>query len=441
MRPLGIMKLTVILSIILVISGCKEATRDEKEFNDAKRYADTGSYLGQIMLGEHYQKGHGTEADTNKAIGCYFRALELIQAEKEKFPTTLEGWKQLAAKEPHERKIDYLLGLYFEGMFRSNNGEIKMEAVTETIAVDQNEARKWYEKAIKGDWSGENLNAYMQLVELSNSAKSERDYLETASAKGSAEAKYELSKKLIYEKDDEIVYENGRRFHMISDSKDYKFTQDTSRLFSGLNLMKKSSELGCSVASGHLYEIYSNWRLNSPLGKDEKLAWLYRRKQDEQLLSQSYCRLWFLSWQQEPSLASLLPYSKEGIETILRHRMRALRGDPESIFALSVCHYYGQGVTKDPEEALHLCKESASLGYPLALLSMGNRYFDGSDVIKDEIEAYAYWNLAGVNLKEGGEYIAEVEKKLTESARLLGQRRSRELQAEIEAKKSKVSRK
>jgi hypothetical protein len=81
------------------------------------------------------------------------------------------------------------------------------------------------------------------------------------------------------------------------------------------------------------------------------------------------------------------------------------------------------------------------LGYPPALLSMGNRYYDGTGVIKDEIEAYAYWNLAGVNLKEGAEYIAEMEKKLTESARLLGQKRSRELQAEIEANKSKADHK
>jgi hypothetical protein len=68
---------------------------------------------------------------------------------------------------------------------------------------------------------------------------------------------------------------------------------------------------------------------------------------------------------------------------------------------------------------------------------MGNRYYEGTGVIKDEIEAYAYWNLAGVSLKEGAEYIAEMEKKLTESARLLGQKRSRELQAEIEANKAK----
>ena len=71
-------------------------------------------------------------------------------------------------------------------------------------------------------------------------------------------------------------------------------------------------------------------------------------------------------------------------------------------------------------------------------MSLGNRYYDGNGVIKDKIEAYACWNVAGLKIKQGGEYITEIEKKMTESARLLGQKRSRELQAEVEANKSRL---
>ena len=78
------------------------------------------------------------------------------------------------------------------------------------------------------------------------------------------------------------------------------------------------------------------------------------------------------------------------------------------------------------------------MGHPLALMSLGNRYYDGNGVIKDEIEAYACWNVAGLKVKQGSEYITEIEKNMTESARLLGQKRSRELQAEVEANKSRL---
>jgi len=46
--------------------------------------------------------------------------------------------------------------------------------------------------------------------------------------------------------------------------------------------------------------------------------------------------------------------------------------------------------------------------------------------------------VAGLKIKQGGEYIAEIEKKMTESTRIAGQKRSRELQAEVEANKSRL---
>ena len=132
------------------------------------------------------------------------------------------------------------------------------------------------------------------------------------------------------------------------------------------------------------------------------------------------------------------PFLKEGTSDAFLWRIQALKGDPKAIYALSVYYADGKVFPKDTDEAIRLCKKSAALGYPLALMSLGNRYYDGNGVIKDEIEAYACWNVAGLKVKQGGEYITEIEKKMTESARLLGQKRSRELQAEVEANKSRL---
>lgn len=433
MRLPGIISFLIVLTTAFISSGCKDKTREEKEFNELAKDAKIGSYHAQLLLGSFYEKGHGTAKDSAKAIDCYLRALELMQIEKNKLPTTLDGWKNLAAAEFHNNRIDYLLGLYYDGKLRSNDGEVRMETASESVVEDINEARKWYERYVKDEWAVDALDAYMRLAELSENAEDERGYLTTASARGSAAAKYELAKSLIYENPHITKYEKGKRrlaYHL--GENEMKFSDVTHQFYSGMDLMRQSSELGYSVASFHLYSIYSDWKRNSPLGRDDKLASYYRRRHEEQTMSASNLRLWFLSGNKTPSLAALLPHSEEGVETVLRYRIRALREDPEALFALSVCLNYGQGMRKDTTEALRLCKKSAELGYPLALLSMGNRYYDGTDVIKDEIEAYAHWNLAGVNLKQGREYIAEMEKKLTESARLQGQKRSRELQAEID---------
>jgi TPR repeat protein len=441
MRTPAVIIFVTILSAAWTLTGCKEQTWEEKAFNDAKRYADTGNYQGLLLLGTHYEEGNGTVKDPNMALSCFARAFELMQVEKLKLPTTLDGWKHLADEESHERKIDYLIGLYYDGMIHENYGDIKMKTPSLGTHHDNHEARNWYEKSVKEEWNIGHPDAYMRLAELCESEAAASKYLQKASNKGSLEAKYELANGLIYANRNEYIYEKGKRRVVILNEQEGKFTRDTSRLFDGLRLMKESSELGCWIASSSLSEIYSDWRRNSPLGRDEKLTWYYRRKKDEQELSSSEYRLWFLSWRKAPSLASMLPYSKEGEETVLKHRIGSLKGDPASMFALSVCYYYGKCVRQDSSEALRRCKQSASLGYPLALLSMGNRYYDGNGVIKDEIEAYAYWNLAGITTKEGREYVEEIERKLSEPTRLLGQKRSRELQAEIEANKAKANNK
>ncbi len=53
---------------------------------------------------------------------------------------------------------------------------------------------------------------------------------------------------------------------------------------------------------------------------------------------------------------------------------------------------------------------------------------------KDEIEAYAYFNLAGRTDESARKKLAILEKKISQDARLRGQQRTKELQNEIEEK-------
>jgi hypothetical protein len=53
---------------------------------------------------------------------------------------------------------------------------------------------------------------------------------------------------------------------------------------------------------------------------------------------------------------------------------------------------------------------------------------------KDEIEAYAYFNLAGIRYEDARKALARLEARMTPEARLKGQHRTKELQKEIEAR-------
>ncbi len=52
-------------------------------------------------------------------------------------------------------------------------------------------------------------------------------------------------------------------------------------------------------------------------------------------------------------------------------------------------------------------------------------------MLKDEIEAYAYYNLAGITDEVGRKNLAILEKKMSPDARLLGQQRTKQLEKEI----------
>jgi len=57
-------------------------------------------------------------------------------------------------------------------------------------------------------------------------------------------------------------------------------------------------------------------------------------------------------------------------------------------------------------------------------------------VAKDFVEAYAYWNLAGITVEDARTNLAILEKKMSRDEIASGQQRTKQLQKEIEAKQA-----
>jgi len=79
-------------------------------------------------------------------------------------------------------------------------------------------------------------------------------------------------------------------------------------------------------------------------------------------------------------------------------------------------------------------KKSADQGSPIAQYNLGNCYKIGQGVIKDIVETYAYFNLSGISHEPARKNREKLEKEMTRSQITAGQKRSKELQKEIEAK-------
>ena len=78
-------------------------------------------------------------------------------------------------------------------------------------------------------------------------------------------------------------------------------------------------------------------------------------------------------------------------------------------------------------------KAKAELGDTQAQYNLGNCYATGKGVLKDQLEAYAYWSLAAASKDlKARRSLTTMEAEMTMSVRLLGQQRAKELQKEIE---------
>jgi len=117
------------------------------------------------------------------------------------------------------------------------------------------------------------------------------------------------------------------------------------------------------------------------------------------------------------------------------YRAKAEAGDARAQYFLGYSYFNGRGVVKDVDESFKWYRKSAEQGDAGAQLALGGCYFAGKGVAKDEVEAYAYWSLAEFNYPAMfAGVVSQNEENISPNARILGKKRAKELQKEIEAK-------
>ncbi len=99
-------------------------------------------------------------------------------------------------------------------------------------------------------------------------------------------------------------------------------------------------------------------------------------------------------------------------------------------------HFYrqGMGTEEDNEQAIQWYRKASERDVDEAQFYLGNYYADGVGVPKDYVEAYAYLNLAGRNYGDARRNRDKLESKMSADQITAGQKRTKELQKEIEAK-------
>ena len=107
-------------------------------------------------------------------------------------------------------------------------------------------------------------------------------------------------------------------------------------------------------------------------------------------------------------------------------------GYPDAQFALM--GLYSRSGDERDEHFKWLYKAAASK-YPKAYHALGAYFEFGWGVPKDELESYAYYNLAAPFLPWSASSRDIMEKNMTSEQRLAGQKRSKEILKELEAKK------
>ena len=123
------------------------------------------------------------------------------------------------------------------------------------------------------------------------------------------------------------------------------------------------------------------------------------------------------------------PYSPELVK-------RAEAGEAKAQYNFGMCYAKGEGVPQDHSLAVFWYRKAAEKGHAEAQINLGINYENGVGVAKDEIEAYAFLNLAGMTDEAARKRLSVLEKKISQDARLLGQKRTKELQKEIEARQT-----
>ena len=110
-----------------------------------------------------------------------------------------------------------------------------------------------------------------------------------------------------------------------------------------------------------------------------------------------------------------------GFSFALADTSQASEDDPNSRFELGSRYRNGKGVKKYDAEAIKWFRKAVDQGEASAQCDLGIAYMLGEIVPKDEIEAYAYFNLAGITEQSARTFRDLLEAEFSPSQRAAGQ--------------------
>ena len=133
---------------------------------------------------------------------------------------------------------------------------------------------------------------------------------------------------------------------------------------------------------------------------------------------------------------------KERARLLDETKALADRGDPEAEFMIGCYYATGQEprFPRDDQESVAWFLKAAMQGHATAQYRLGLCYFSGKGVVRDVVQSYAFFDVAGDYLKEAREVLSTIQtNEMTVEQLMAGPRRSRELRKQIEAFKAKKS--
>jgi len=112
------------------------------------------------------------------------------------------------------------------------------------------------------------------------------------------------------------------------------------------------------------------------------------------------------------------------------YRALAAEGLAPAQFNLGVMYDFGQGVAKDPVEAVRWYRAAAAQGHGGAQFNLGGMYFDGHGVAQDHLRSYVWFTLAAAAGVPGASRNRSALAKLLDAGQMeRAQRMLRECQA------------
>jgi len=126
---------------------------------------------------------------------------------------------------------------------------------------------------------------------------------------------------------------------------------------------------------------------------------------------------------------------KDFVQAASWFRMAAEQGMMTSQLSMGRAYTLGEGLEKDQAASVKWYRKAAIQGHAGAQQQVGLCYAIGRGVAKDEVEAYAYLNIASITDEDARKNFSIIERKLSRDEISAGQKRTRELQKEIESSK------